>query len=246
MSPEVEFESAAGRWVLAVAVLGSGIAFLDGTVVNVALPAIGGDLDATHQLAAVDPQRLPADARVADPARRLARRPLRPPAGLRRSASSGSRPRRCCARSRRTSRCSIVARLLQGVGGALLTPGSLAMIEASFRPGDRARAIGAWSGLRRRRRRARAAARRLAGRGGLLAGDLPDQPAARARSSIAGGDRGTSPRRATRRRRAGSTCRARCSRRSGSAGTTYALIEAPERGCRRRSWSAAIGGRRWR
>ena len=41
----------------------------------------------------------------------------------------------------------IAARLLQGVGGALLTPGSLAMIEASFRPGDRARAIGAWSGL---------------------------------------------------------------------------------------------------
>ena len=36
---------------------------------------------------------------------------------------------------------------MQGVGGALLTPGSLAMIESSFRPGDRARAIGAWSGL---------------------------------------------------------------------------------------------------
>src|SRR6185437_17151283 len=41
----------------------------------------------------------------------------------------------------------IGARLVQGVGGALLTPGSLALIEASFRPGDRARAIGAWSGL---------------------------------------------------------------------------------------------------
>src|SRR5205085_11525885 len=41
----------------------------------------------------------------------------------------------------------IGARLLQGVGGALLTPGSLAMIEASFKPADRARAIGAWSGL---------------------------------------------------------------------------------------------------
>ena len=41
----------------------------------------------------------------------------------------------------------IAARLLQGIGGALLTPGSLALIEASFRPGDRARAIGAWSGL---------------------------------------------------------------------------------------------------
>ena len=45
----------------------------------------------------------------------------------------------------------IAARLLQGVGGALLTPGSLAMIESSFRPADRARAIGAWSGLGGRR-----------------------------------------------------------------------------------------------
>ena len=41
----------------------------------------------------------------------------------------------------------VAARMLQGVGGALLTPGSLAMIEASFRPSDRATAIGAWSGL---------------------------------------------------------------------------------------------------
>ena len=41
----------------------------------------------------------------------------------------------------------VAARLLQGVGGALLTPGSLAMIESSFHPADRSRAIGAWSGL---------------------------------------------------------------------------------------------------
>src|SRR5947199_5150200 len=41
------FESAKGRWVLAVAVLGSGMAFLDGTIVNVALPAIGRDLNAS-------------------------------------------------------------------------------------------------------------------------------------------------------------------------------------------------------
>jgi EmrB/QacA subfamily drug resistance transporter len=41
----------------------------------------------------------------------------------------------------------IVARALQGVGGALLTPGSLAIIEASFAPSDRGRAIGAWSGM---------------------------------------------------------------------------------------------------
>ena len=41
----------------------------------------------------------------------------------------------------------VAARFLQGIGGALLTPGSLAMIEASFRREDRPRAIGAWSGL---------------------------------------------------------------------------------------------------
>ena len=39
------------------------------------------------------------------------------------------------------------ARALQGIGGALLTPGSLALLQASFAPGDRARAVGAWSGL---------------------------------------------------------------------------------------------------
>jgi EmrB/QacA subfamily drug resistance transporter len=41
----------------------------------------------------------------------------------------------------------VMARLVQGVGGALLTPGSLSMVESGFRPADRARAIGAWSGL---------------------------------------------------------------------------------------------------
>ena len=46
-----------------------------------------------------------------------------------------------------TAEILIVARILQGVGGALLTPGSLAMIQGAFVPTDRARAIGAWSGL---------------------------------------------------------------------------------------------------
>ena len=143
----IAFESGAGRWLLAIAVPARGMAFLDGTVVNVALPDIGRDLDATHQRAAVDPQRLPADPRLADPARRLARRPLRAPARSSSSASASSPPPRCSARWRPSVELLIVARMLQGVGGALLTPGSLAMIEASFRPGDRARAIGAWSGL---------------------------------------------------------------------------------------------------
>src|SRR5213080_712145 len=43
----IAYNSAKGRWVLAVAVLGSGMAFLDGTIVNVALPSIGEDLDAS-------------------------------------------------------------------------------------------------------------------------------------------------------------------------------------------------------
>src|SRR6201999_3172539 len=46
-----------------------------------------------------------------------------------------------------TSGVLIGARALQGIGGALLTPGSLAILQASFAPADRSRAIGAWSGL---------------------------------------------------------------------------------------------------
>jgi MFS family permease len=48
---------------------------------------------------------------------------------------------------RRPSASSSSARVLQGVGGALLTPGSLAIIQASFVAADRGRAIGAWSGI---------------------------------------------------------------------------------------------------
>jgi MFS family permease len=42
----IRYASPAGRWILAVTVLGSGIAFLEATVVNIALPEIGSDLDA--------------------------------------------------------------------------------------------------------------------------------------------------------------------------------------------------------
>ena len=75
----------------------------------------------------------------------------------------------------------IAARVLQGIGGALLTPGSLAMIQGAFRPEDRSRAIGAWSGLGGHRRGARTAGRRAARRPRVVALDLPDQPAARRR-----------------------------------------------------------------
>jgi EmrB/QacA subfamily drug resistance transporter len=142
----VSFESAAGRWVLAVAVLGSGVAFLDGTVVNVALPHIGEDLGAsTSSLQWMLNGYLLTLASFI-----LLGGSLGDRYGRRRIFVFGvavfTAASLLCAMAP-TAGFLVAARLLQGVGGALLTPGSLAMIEASFRPADRARAIGAWSGL---------------------------------------------------------------------------------------------------
>jgi EmrB/QacA subfamily drug resistance transporter len=142
----IAFRSSTGRWVLAVAILGSGLAFLDGTVVNVALPDIGRDLDASTSalqwilngylltLAAL----ILLGGSLGD--RHGRRRIFVVGTGLFTAASL------LCAVAP-NAELLVAARLLQGIGGALLTPGSLAMIEASFRPADRAAAIGAWSGL---------------------------------------------------------------------------------------------------
>jgi EmrB/QacA subfamily drug resistance transporter len=142
----VAFESTAGRWVLTVAVLGSGMAFLDGTVVNVAIPDIGRDFAAsTSALQWILNGYLLTLASLILLGGSLGdrygrRRIFMLGVGLFTAASL------LCAIAPNVE-LLVVARLLQGVGGALLTPGSLAMIEASFRPADRARAIGAWSGL---------------------------------------------------------------------------------------------------
>ena len=142
----VTFDSGPGRWVLAVAVLGSGLAFLDGTVVNVALPAIGEDLGATTS----DLQWIVNGYLLTLASLILLGGSLGDRYGRRRVFSIGvawfTIASALCAAAP-SSEALIFARLLQGVGGALLTPGSLAMIEATFVPGDRARAIGAWSGL---------------------------------------------------------------------------------------------------
>jgi EmrB/QacA subfamily drug resistance transporter len=142
----VAFGTAAGRWVLAITVLGSGMAFLDSTVVNVAVPDIGRDFNATTSslqwvlngylltLASL----ILLGGSLGD--RYGRRRIFVLGIGLFTAASL------LCAIAP-SAEALIGARLLQGIGGALLTPGSLAMIEASFVPGDRARAIGAWSGL---------------------------------------------------------------------------------------------------
>src|SRR5688572_20628035 len=138
--------TAPARWVLLATVLGSGMTMLDATVVNVALPRLGADLDAdfaglqwvvngyTLTLAAF----ILLGGSLGD---RLGRRRVFTVGAVWFTAASllcGLAP---------SVEVLVVARLLQGVGGALLTPGSLAIIQASFHPDDRARAIGAWSGL---------------------------------------------------------------------------------------------------
>lgn len=142
----IAYRTPAGRWVLAVTVMGSAIVFLDGTVVNVALPAIGEDFNAaTSSLQWIlNGYTLTLAAFI------LLGGALGDRLGRRRIFSIGvawfTLASALCAAAP-SAEVLIAARLLQGVGGALLTPGSLAIIEASFRKQDRGPAIGAWSGL---------------------------------------------------------------------------------------------------
>lgn len=145
-SHAVAFDSAAGRRVLLATALGSGIAFLDSTVVNVALPAIGADLGA--QMSGL--QWTLNGYLITLSALILLGGSLGDRYGRRRVFQIGvvwfATASLLCAASV-TVPMLVAARMLQGVGGALLTPGSLAIIEASFIPADRPRAIGAWSGF---------------------------------------------------------------------------------------------------
>jgi EmrB/QacA subfamily drug resistance transporter len=146
MSEGVRYRSTAGRALLASAVLGSGMALLDSTVVNVALRRIGTDLDASlAQLQWITNGYLLALASLI-----LLGGSLGDRYGRRRVFVIGvvwfTASSLVCALALDPNQL-IAARVLQGIGAALLTPGSLAMIEASFHPDDRSRAIGAWSGL---------------------------------------------------------------------------------------------------
>jgi EmrB/QacA subfamily drug resistance transporter len=140
------YRTARSRWVLLATVLGSSMTMLDGTVVNVALPAIGRDLGAaldglqwtvngyTLTLAAL----ILLGGSLGD---RFGRRRL-----LLVGVAWFALASLLCGIAPNLV-VLVLARALQGVGGALLTPGSLAILQASFREQDRARAIGAWTGL---------------------------------------------------------------------------------------------------
>lgn len=142
----VRYGSTLGRWVIAAAALGSGIAFLDTSIVNAALPAIRRDLGgslagqqwvATGYLLTLG-SLLVVGGSFGD---RFGRRSVFV-AGLVgfafTSAMCGLSP---------TLPMLIVSRVLKGVSAAALVPGSMAMLGSVFHPDDRARAIGAWSGL---------------------------------------------------------------------------------------------------
>ena len=144
--PGLAYKSAAGRWVLAATVLGSGIAALDATVVGIALPAIGKDFHApvSSMQWVVDGYTLTLAGML------LLGGALGDSYGRRKVFVIGTvwfaTASLICGLAPGTG-ILIAARALQGVGAALLTPGSLAILQASFTPNDRPRAIGAWSGL---------------------------------------------------------------------------------------------------
>jgi EmrB/QacA subfamily drug resistance transporter len=138
--------SPGARWLIAAAVLGSGVAFLDGTVVNVALPTIGRELDAglTGQQWVLDGYLLTLSALLLSGGAagdRYGRRRVFV-AGLvvftAASLACGMAP---------TIGWLIGARLVQGVGAAALVPGSLALIDAGITEDDRGRAVGIWAGM---------------------------------------------------------------------------------------------------
>jgi len=142
----LRYATPAGRWVLAATVLGSGVAALDSTVVGIALPAIGRDFHASvaGMQWVIDGYTLPLAGLL------LLGGALGDVYGRRKvfvigtiwfaiaSLACGLAP---------SAGFLIAARAVQGAGAALLIPGSLAILQASFDPDDRPRAIGAWSGL---------------------------------------------------------------------------------------------------
>ncbi|WP_433530339.1 MFS transporter [Micromonospora sp. CA-263727] len=145
-APAIRLGTAAGRGTLAAAVLASGMVFLDSTVVNVALPRLGAELGASVAGLqwTVNGYLLTLAAFV------LLGGALGDRFGRRKIFLLGvvwfTVASVLCGLALRTD-WLVAARFLQGAGGALLAPGSLSLLQASFHPDDRAKVIGAWSGL---------------------------------------------------------------------------------------------------
>jgi EmrB/QacA subfamily drug resistance transporter len=142
----ISYASAAGRWVLLATVLGSAMAAIDATVVGIALPAIGKDFHASlATLQWVFTAYTLTLAGLLLFAGALGDRYGRKKVFLIGVVWFALASILCAVAP--DAPVLIAARAVQGIGAALLTPGSLAILEASFRPEDRSKAIGAWSGL---------------------------------------------------------------------------------------------------
>ncbi|MDX6498054.1 MAG: hypothetical protein QOG23_1314 [Blastocatellia bacterium] len=136
---------ARSRWILAATILGSSMVFIDGTVVNVALPALQAKLNATS----VDVQWVVESYALFLAALLLLGGSLGDHFGRRRIYAIGvvlfALASVWCGLAPNILQL-IVARAVQGIGGAMLVPGSLAIISASFPEEERGKAIGTWSG----------------------------------------------------------------------------------------------------
>lgn len=135
-----------GKWILAATILGSSLAFIDGTVVNIALPALQKDLQAT----VVGVQWVIESYSLLLAALLLVGGSMGDRYGRRRIFVVGvaifAAASAACGFASDIGQL-IAARALQGIGAALLVPGSLAIISNSFAEEDRGRAIGTWSGF---------------------------------------------------------------------------------------------------
>ena len=137
---------AAEPWILAATILGSSMAFIDGTVVNVALPALQQNLNAT----VVDAQWIVESYALFLAALLLVGGSMGDHYGRRRIFCVGAGlfalASIWCGAAPNVGQL-IVARAVQGIGGAMLVPGSLAIISSSFSEERRGQAIGTWSGF---------------------------------------------------------------------------------------------------
>src|SRR4026207_1460870 len=135
-----------GRWILAATILASSMAFIDGTVVNVALPFLQTNLNAT----AIGIQWVVEAYSLFLSALLLVGGTLGDRYGRRRIFNVGvvifAAASALCGMAGNIEQL-IAARARQGIGGALLVPGSLALISSSFNEKERGRAIGTWSGF---------------------------------------------------------------------------------------------------
>ncbi len=137
---------ASGPWVLAATIIASGMGFMDGTIVNVALPEIQETLGAS----AVDALWIVESYALMLAALILVGGSLGDHYGRRRVFVAGvalfTLASVWCGLAPNPAQL-IAARTVQGIGGALMIPGSLAIISASFSEEDRGKAIGTWSGF---------------------------------------------------------------------------------------------------